>query len=50
MRNHFEPERGICVSREISKIFEEHFRGTIQEAIDYFSAKEVKGEIVVTVK
>jgi len=49
MQNHFEPERRICVSREISKIFEEHFRGTIPEALVYFSTKEIKGEIVVTV-
>jgi len=49
MQNHFEPERKICVSREISKVFEEHFRGTIPEALAHFSAKQVKGEIVVTV-
>ena len=44
----FSPEAKICVSREISKIFEEHYRGTIPEALNYFSTKEVKGEIVVT--
>jgi len=49
MQNIFEPETKICVAREISKVFEEHFRGTIKEALTYFSAKEVKGEIVVTV-
>ena len=49
MTNHFAPERKICVSREISKVFEEHFRGTIKEAVAHFSAKEVKGEIVVVV-
>jgi 16S rRNA (cytidine1402-2'-O)-methyltransferase len=49
MQTHFAPERKICVSREMSKVFEEHFRGTIQEALTHFSAKEVKGEIVVVV-
>jgi len=49
MTNHFTPERKICVSREMSKVFEEHFRGTIMEAVAHFSAKEVKGEIVVVV-
>jgi len=49
MQNIFAPETKICVSREISKVFEEHFRGTIAETIVHFSAKEVKGEIVVTV-
>ncbi|MDR0206003.1 MAG: 16S rRNA (cytidine(1402)-2'-O)-methyltransferase [Bacteroidales bacterium] len=47
MQNYFPPERKICVSREISKIFEEHFRGTIPEATAHFSKKEVKGEIIV---
>jgi len=49
MLAHFAPDRKICISREISKIYEEHFRGTIQETLNYFSTKEVKGEIVVTV-
>jgi 16S rRNA (cytidine1402-2'-O)-methyltransferase len=42
-------ERKICVSRELTKIYEENFRGTIAEAIAYFSAKTVKGEIVIVV-
>jgi len=50
MQNYFAPERKIAVSREISKVFEEHFRGTISEALAHFSAKEVKGEIVVVVE
>ena len=50
MLNHFAPESNICVSREISKVFEEHFRGTLQEALTYFSTKEVKGEIVITLR
>ena len=49
MQNYFASERKICISREMSKVFEEHFRGTVQEALAHFSAKEVKGEIVVTV-
>ena len=50
MLNIFEPERKICVSREISKMYEEHFRGTIQEAVSHFFAKEVKGEIAVSIE
>jgi len=49
MQSLFAHDRKICVSREISKVFEEHFRGTIQEALAYFSEKEVKGEIVIVV-
>jgi 16S rRNA (cytidine1402-2'-O)-methyltransferase len=48
MQNFFTDDRKICVSREISKIYEEHFRGTISEALAYFSSKEIKGEIVIT--
>jgi 16S rRNA (cytidine1402-2'-O)-methyltransferase len=44
----FTPDTKICVSREISKAFEEHYRDTIPNAIAYFSAKEIKGEIVIT--
>ena len=40
-------ERQVCVSRELSKMFEENFRGTVKEAITHFSAKTVKGEIVI---
>jgi 16S rRNA (cytidine1402-2'-O)-methyltransferase len=49
MQNYYTQERKICISREISKIYEEHFRGTIQEAFAHFSGKEVKGEIVIVV-
>jgi len=49
MQNIFDAETKICVSREISKVFEEHFRGTIPEALAHFSTKEVKGEIVLSI-
>ncbi len=38
-----------CVSRELSKMFEENVRGTLQEVSDYFKEKTVKGEIVIIV-
>lgn len=40
-------QRKVCVSREISKKFEEHKRGTVDELIAHFTAKEPKGEIVI---
>lgn len=46
-KEHFGGERKICVSRELSKMFEENFRGTVNEAIAHFSSKTVKGEIVI---
>ena len=45
----FGEDRRISVARELTKIHEENFRGTITEAITHFSSKEIKGEIVVIV-
>ena len=46
----FGPDRMVCVSRELSKIHEENFRGTIGEAIAHFTETGVKGEIVIVVE
>lgn len=40
------PERQVSITRELSKKFEETYRGTLQEAFLHFE-KGVKGEIVV---
>jgi 16S rRNA (cytidine1402-2'-O)-methyltransferase len=40
-------DRQCSVSRELSKLFEENARGTVDELIAHFKAKTVKGEIVV---
>ncbi len=45
----FGEERMTSVSREISKMFEENKRGTLIECLNHFSAKTVKGEIVIVV-
>ncbi|MFZ5801541.1 MAG: 16S rRNA (cytidine(1402)-2'-O)-methyltransferase [Candidatus Omnitrophota bacterium] len=42
-------DREACVARELTKKFEEVKRGRLSDLIAYFSAKEVKGEIVVLV-
>lgn len=47
---HFGEERQACVSREISKLHEENFRGTLRDCIEHFSQKDVKGEIVIVVE
>ncbi|NIJ51967.1 16S rRNA (cytidine(1402)-2'-O)-methyltransferase [Dyadobacter arcticus] len=44
---YFGPDRQVSVSRELTKIFEENIRGTLQEVIAYFSEKTIKGEIVI---
>lgn len=47
---YFGAERQCSISRELTKIFEENKRGTLQEVHDYFDAKTVKGEIVIVVE
>jgi 16S rRNA (cytidine1402-2'-O)-methyltransferase len=47
---YFGAERQCSVSRELTKIYEENKRGSLQEVYDYFNTKEVKGEIVIVVK
>lgn len=47
---YFGADRQCCVSRELTKIYEENKRGTLQEVHDYFNAKTVKGEIVIVVE
>lgn len=44
------PERRVSVARELTKIYEENVRGTLAEVIEYFSKKEVKGEIVIVLE
>ena len=43
----FGAERQVSVAREISKIHEEHVRGTLQEAIEHFTRTPPRGEIVI---
>jgi 16S rRNA (cytidine1402-2'-O)-methyltransferase len=47
---HFGSERRVSVSRELSKLFEENFRGTVAEALVHFQSKTVKGEIVIVLE
>jgi 16S rRNA (cytidine1402-2'-O)-methyltransferase len=47
---YFGPDRRCSVSRELTKLFEENARGTLQEVHDHFSQKTVKGEIVLIVE
>ena len=45
----FGDERQCCVSRELTKMFEENKRGTLKEVRDHFKQKTVKGEIVIII-
>lgn len=42
-----EYDRNICVCRELTKIHEEFYRGTLSSAIAHYEQKPVKGEIVL---
>ena len=46
---YFGVERVCCVSRELTKMFEENKRGTLQEVCKHFKEKNPKGEIVIVV-
>jgi 16S rRNA (cytidine1402-2'-O)-methyltransferase len=43
-------ERKIAIVREISKIYEEVFRGTIEEAILEYNERTIKGEFVICIE
>ena len=45
--SYFGADRQISVSREISKLYEETVRGTVEEVIHHFTQKPPKGEIVI---
>ncbi len=46
---YFGEDRQCCVSRELTKKFEENARGTLKEVLEHFSVKGVKGEIVIVI-
>jgi 16S rRNA (cytidine1402-2'-O)-methyltransferase len=47
---YFGAERNCSVSRELTKLFEENARGTLQQVHDHFASKTIKGEIVIVVE
>lgn len=48
LKNEF-GNREIYIGRELTKLFEENFRGTIMEAIDYFGTSKIRGEFVICI-
>jgi len=46
---YFGQDRECSVAREISKVHEEHRRGTLKEVADWFRQNDPKGEIVIIV-
>ncbi|MFN5055091.1 MAG: 16S rRNA (cytidine(1402)-2'-O)-methyltransferase [Bacteroidota bacterium] len=49
LMEYFGEDRKCCVSRELTKKFEENARGTLKEIHEYFNQKSVKGEIVIVI-
>ncbi|NEM96409.1 16S rRNA (cytidine(1402)-2'-O)-methyltransferase [Pontibacter burrus] len=49
-KEYFGGERMVSVSREISKMFEETLNGTLDELIQTFTTKAIKGEFVIVVQ
>ncbi len=45
----FGADRPISVSRELTKLYEETIRGTVNEILDHYTNKPPKGEIVIVV-
>lgn len=46
----FGPDRKGCVSREISKMYEENVRNTLGGLIETFRERKIRGEIVIVVE
>ena len=47
LSNYFDVESQISVSRELTKLYEETFRGTIKESVEHFDKNKPKGEFVI---
>ena len=47
LSTYYNEDSGVSISRELTKIHEETFHGTIKDAIDYFEKKKPKGEFVI---
>ncbi|MBI2757744.1 MAG: 16S rRNA (cytidine(1402)-2'-O)-methyltransferase [Chloroflexi bacterium] len=43
-------DRRICVAREMTKMFEEYWRGQVSGAIDYFKSQPARGEFTLVVE
>lgn len=43
-------DRRICVAREMTKMFEEYWRGTLGGAVEYFKSKEARGEFTLVIE
>ena len=47
LSTYYNDDSSVSISRELTKIHEENFRGKIKDAIEYFKKKKPKGEFVI---
>jgi 16S rRNA (cytidine1402-2'-O)-methyltransferase len=50
LSDHLGNDRRVCVSRELTKIYEENRRGTLEEISRWYQSHPPKGEIVIIVE
>ena len=43
-------DRRICVAREMTKLFEEYWRGTLSGAVDHFKSQPARGEFTLVIE
>ncbi|HEX2996953.1 MAG TPA: 16S rRNA (cytidine(1402)-2'-O)-methyltransferase [Anaerolineales bacterium] len=43
-------DRRICVAREMTKMFEEYWRGEVSEAVAYFKSQPARGEFTLVIE
>ena len=43
-------DRKICVAREMTKMFEDYWRGSVNGAVDYFKSQPARGEFTLVVE
>jgi 16S rRNA (cytidine1402-2'-O)-methyltransferase len=43
-------DRQICVAREMTKMFEEYWRGTVKGAVEYFKSLPARGEFTLVIQ
>lgn len=43
-------DRRVCVAREMTKLFEEYWRGTLNGAVEYFKSQPARGEFTLVVE
>jgi len=46
----FEEDREVCVSRELTKVYEENRRGKCSEVLKHYEEYPPKGEIVLIIE